>query len=210
MEVMARNSYKSYYEISTTRFPSEYWHSNIIKVTRSVLKEHNVREPVLDLGCGDGVRSRLILGDHLEIHGVDIDTKMLEFAKKRLNKVYHHNIEENLDEILDNRRFNTILLIESLEHVQNPEKVLQNVARLLNDEGLLLVVVPLETPLFRIIWWIWTRTYGAIWREAHLYKFNSADQLLSMLKKYFMIVEHRTTNFGCILVVLCKKISNKL
>ncbi|MEM0381780.1 MAG: methyltransferase domain-containing protein [Nitrososphaerota archaeon] len=195
---------KSYYEISTNRFPSRYWHREIVKTAKSMVKGHEIAEPVLDLGCGDGVRVRMIFGDTVEIHGVDIDPEMVEFAKERLDKVYLGSIEDPPPEIL-NRRYGTIVLMESLEHINNPEKVLETAYKLLTDNGLLIVIVPLETILFRIIWWLWTHSMGMRWKGAHLFKFNSEQQLFSILEKWYKIVEYRKTNLGCIIITICSK-----
>lgn len=195
---------KSYYELSVTRFPSKYRHKNIIVEMKLILRKYNVGNPVLDLGCGDGVRTRLILGDSIEVYGVDKDPQMLEFAKKRLNEVYLGDIED-LPEDIGKRKFNTILLMESLEHVSNPAKVLSKARELLAANGLLVIVIPLETPLFRLIWWIWTRTMGKRWKDAHIYRFKSPENLFSLLENQFRVVEFRRTNLGCILIVVCRK-----
>ncbi|MCS7133553.1 MAG: class I SAM-dependent methyltransferase [Candidatus Caldarchaeum sp.] len=198
---------RSYYEISVNRFPSKYWHRNIINTMKRILEKYSVSGPVLDLGCGDGLRTRMILGDDLEVDGVDIDPEMLDFAKTRLNNVFHASIDNNLGELIK-RKYRVVLLLESLEHVRDPEPVLRNAAEFMENDGLLVVVVPVETPLFRIIWWIWTKTLGKKWKETHLYKFKSAKQLLSLLEKNFEILEHGTTNFNSITIVVCKKRTN--
>ncbi|GBC70886.1 Ubiquinone biosynthesis O-methyltransferase [Candidatus Calditenuaceae archaeon HR02] len=198
---------KSYYEISTTRFPSKYWHREIVKAAKSMVKKHEISEPILDLGCGDGVRVRMIFGDSVEIHGVDINPEMVESARERLDKVYLGSIEDPPPEIL-NRLYGTIVLMETLEHVNNPERVLGVADKLLKEKGLLLVIIPLETTLFRIIWWLWTRSMGRRWRGAHLFKFKSEQQLFSILEKRFKVVEHKKTNLGCIAITICSKKEN--
>ncbi len=195
---------KSYYELSTTRFPSKYWHMKIINTARIMLIRQRVAGPILDLGCGDGVRVRLIFGEHIEIHGVDNDPEMVEFAKKRLNKVYLSSVENIPQEILDNK-YNTIVLMESLEHIPNVETVLKIANKLLADNGLLIVIIPLETVLFRIIWWLWTMTMGKRWRKTHLTRFKSAQQLFSMLENWFKILDYKKINLGCILITICGK-----
>ncbi|MEM0481646.1 MAG: class I SAM-dependent methyltransferase [Nitrososphaerota archaeon] len=193
---------KSYYEISTTSFPSKYWYREIVRAAKSMIKGYEIDEPILDLGCGDGVRVRMIFGDSVEIHGVDVDPEMVEFAKKRLNTVYLGSIEDPPPEILS-RRYGTIVLMESLEHVNNPEIVLEIADKLLKGNGLLIVIVPLETMLFRIIWWLWTHSMRRRWKGTHLFKFKSEQQLFSILEKRFKVVEHKRTNLGCILIAIC-------
>ncbi len=169
-----------------------------------MINGYKIAEPVLDLGCGDGVRARMILGDSVEIIGVDIDPEMVKFAKKRLDKVYLGSIEDPPTEIL-NRRYGTIVLMESLEHVNNPERVLDITEKLLTEDGLLIVIVPLETLLFRVIWWLWTHSRGKRWKDAHLFKFKSERQLFSILEKRFKVVQYKKTNLGCIIVTICSR-----
>lgn len=195
---------KSYYEHSINRFPSKYWHKMIVDNIRSMIKKYNISSPLLDLGCGDGVRTRLIFSEEFEVHGIDNDPEMVEFAKRRLDKVYLGDMENPPPEILNNR-YGAVILLESLEHVNNPGRVLQLAYELLTDDGVLLVAVPLNTPLFRVIWGAWTRTLGKRWRHTHSYNFNSPQQLFSLLEKWFKVVEYKKTNFGCILITICKK-----
>lgn len=195
---------KSYYEISINRFPSKYWHWMIINNVKLMIKKYDISSPLLDLGCGDGVRTRLIFDKDFVVHGVDNDPEMIEFAKRRLDKAYLGDIEDPPPEILNNK-YGTVLIMESLEHVRNPEKVLQLVNELLTDDGVLLLIVPLNTFLFRFIWWIWTRTWGKKWKHLHVYNFKSPKQLFTLLERWFRVVEYRKTNFGCILIAICKK-----
>lgn len=195
---------KSYYEASINRFPSKYWHRMIINNAKFMIQKYNISSPLLDLGCGDGVRTRLIFDKDFVVHGVDNDPEMIEFARRRLDKVYLGNMEDPPPEILNNK-YGTILIMESLEHVRNPEKVLRLANELLTDDGVLLVIVPLNTLLFRLIWWIWTRTMGKKWKHLHIQNFKSPKQLFTLLERWFRVVEYKRTNFGCILIAICKK-----
>ncbi|MEM3588324.1 MAG: class I SAM-dependent methyltransferase [Nitrososphaerota archaeon] len=169
-----------------------------------MIQKYNISSPLLDLGCGDGVRTRLIFDKDFVVHGVDNDPEMIEFARRRLDKAYLGNMEDPPPEILNNK-YGTILIMESLEHVRNPEKVLRLANELLTDDGVLLVIVPLNTLLFRLIWWIWTRTMGKKWKHLHIHNFKSPKQLFILLERWFRVVEYKRTNFGCILIAICKK-----
>jgi len=194
----------SYYEVSIRRFSSRYWHRNIISGLRRILRDLHVKNPVLDLGCGDGVRAREALGSDVTIHGVDIDAEMVRHARRRLERVWLGDIQAPPDEVY-RQRYGTILLMESLEHVDQPERVIRAAYRLLAPYGLLIVVVPIDNLLFRVIWWLWTRTLGRRWRGAHKHSFRSYEQLSRLLEPWFEEISHTTANLGCVCIAAFRR-----
>jgi len=65
-----------------------------------------------------------------------------------------------------------IVCFEVLEHVQHPDKPLSEMKRCLKKDGYGLIVVPTETPLFKLLWFMWTRFgKGRVWCHAHVQDF---------------------------------------
>ncbi|WP_246844285.1 class I SAM-dependent methyltransferase [Hydrocoleum sp. CS-953] len=56
---------------------------------------------ILDIGCGTGFLSELLQGN-FEYTGIDISSKILDYAAKRGYKTIHKSIEIALPEIEDN------------------------------------------------------------------------------------------------------------
>ena len=89
------------------------------------------------------------------------------------------------------KSFDLITCLEVLEHVKKPKKALGEMRRCLKDGGWLIVLVPTESLLFRLIWFFWTRGKGRVWKEAHLQKFNGR-RLEELLRQNGLKVDKRT------------------
>jgi len=72
-----------------------------------------------------------------------------------------------------NDAFNAIFCSEVLEHVDRPDKLFAEFKRCLSADGYCVVVVPRETPLFKLLWFLWTHFgKGRVWRHAHVQEFT--------------------------------------
>jgi ubiquinone/menaquinone biosynthesis C-methylase UbiE len=95
---------------------------------------------ILDVGCGDGFHLNL-LGKYGEktwrLEGIDIDPRAAEMAEKSGLRVHTGSVEEiNLPE----NSFDLAFMIQTIEHVEKPEKVLSAVQRILKPGGRLVIV----------------------------------------------------------------------
>ena len=103
---------------------------------------------VLDLGCGAGGKAvyYATLGAE-EVIGVDILPK---YEKEAMSLAKAHGVEkkfhfycadaENLP--YPDNSFDTIIMNDAMEHIKNPEAVISECMRLLNDGGLLFINFP--------------------------------------------------------------------
>lgn len=97
-------------------------------------------DTLLDMPCGDGTLTALMAPHFQRVVGVDASSPHLGEAKKRLPEVdFHHELIEDLQL---NERFDTITMLNVLEHVIDPVGVLKKAASFLADDGVLLVHVP--------------------------------------------------------------------
>jgi ubiquinone/menaquinone biosynthesis C-methylase UbiE len=72
--------------------------------------------------------------------------------------------------------FDAIFCSEVLEHVHHPERLFAEFRRCLSSTGYAVVAVPRETPLFKFLWFFWTRFgKGKVWRHAHVQEFTMAS-----------------------------------
>jgi len=107
--------------------------------------------PSLNLGCG-----------HFKICDVNVD----------MDKSYNPDIVHDLNQVPYNfGKFNTILLHHSLEHLEDPDKVLKEIHKILNHEGKMIIVVP--SPL--------NKNYES---KNHKYFFTKSS-LMHLVRKYF-------------------------
>lgn len=99
-------------------------------------------ETVLDIGCSSGnFGQELIKNKKCVVDGVDIDQKDVALAAKKLRKALVLNVEsEPLDALKE--RYDTILMMDVIEHLVDPVSALQRVAKALKPGGKLIFSVP--------------------------------------------------------------------
>ena len=84
---------------------------------------------VLDLGCGDGeLLSLLIKHRNCRTTGIEIDEKAIYKCVERGVTVSHGDIDSGLADYSD-KRFDYVILNESLQEILNPEKVISEALR---------------------------------------------------------------------------------
>ena len=194
----------SYYEISVNSFPSSRWHRAILRLVSNTLQR--TENPIVDVGCGDGYRVTVGLRSAGEVIGVDTDLEMLRHAERRLPAVVHASAEalpfrENC--------FHSALCMEVLEHVPKPQAVIRQLAQVVTTKGKLLIVVPQETILFRVIWFLWTRlTEGRRWRNKHINHLKPMDLTQILHENSFKTNINTKTNLGMIAAILSEKVAD--
>ena len=84
---------------------------------------------VLDLGCGDGrLLAQLCEQRQCSGYGIEIsDANVLACTQRGVN-VIQLNLEEGLA-LFDDRSFDVVLQLDTLQHLRNAEKMLQETAR---------------------------------------------------------------------------------
>lgn len=142
---------------------------------------------ILDIGCADGTFTKVILENSMakKIVGVDVLSSSVAYARKRFarSKKLSFQVADAHELPFKDKEFDAVFCLETLEHVEEPKKVISEIHRVLKDNGYIIALVPSENWLFRfIVWPFWTLWRGKIWRGTHLHKF-SADQLVYLIEK---------------------------
>lgn len=102
--------------------------------------EHARGNRLLDMPCGDGLLTSFLAPAFTRVIGVDASSTHVSKAKERLPQAgFHHSLIEDL--AID-EKFDTITMINVLEHVVDPVAVLRKAAGFLDKNGVLLVHVP--------------------------------------------------------------------
>lgn len=102
--------------------------------------EHARGTSLLDMPCGDGALTAMMAPRFKRVVGVDASSKHLALAKVNVPTAELH--EALIEDFTTDERFDTITMINILEHVVDPVQVLRKAADLLDDKGVLLVHVP--------------------------------------------------------------------
>jgi len=140
----AKNYYQRYWLLnhknSNINTPP-IWDKTSICIFFKLFKTH-MKEPILDIGIGDGQIANLLLQRKVvnEIHGVDISTNALKKIKNPKIKIKVCDITTKLP--YKNQSFNTVILTDVIEHILDVEKLLSEINRILKLQGKVLVVTP--------------------------------------------------------------------
>ncbi|MGH8123532.1 MAG: class I SAM-dependent methyltransferase, partial [Rudaea sp.] len=103
-------------------------------------REHARGTRLLDMPCGDGTLTAMMSPHFDHVVGVDASQNQLALAKARLPRVeFRHALIEELD--LD-EKFDTITMLNVLEHVVDPVAALKKAATFMADDGILQIHVP--------------------------------------------------------------------
>ena len=102
---------------------------------------------VLDLACGEGYGSYLLAKTAKSVAGIDIDNNTIKHAR---NKYIKQNLEFRVGSITEvpiggERLFDVAICFEALEHIEEHQKLLSEVKRLLTPEGVFIVSTPNKT-----------------------------------------------------------------
>jgi ubiquinone/menaquinone biosynthesis C-methylase UbiE len=105
-------------------------------------------DAALDLGCGDG----LLTGElsATVVVGADVSPVALSRARERLPEAVDLvELEPGEDLPFADNQFELVLCAETLEHVQDVQRLLSEVRRVLRPGGRLAVTTPAHTVLMR-------------------------------------------------------------
>jgi SAM-dependent methyltransferase len=130
----------------------------------------------LDVGCGVGHSLEVAASRGWRACGVDSSPEIIKAGRTRGLKIFHP------DEVLDRKNFGLISLWETLEHINDPFKLLSDLVPLLHDEGLVAITVPnalaIEARIMRQdLAWINGGAFGTV--HINLFHKSSLEHLLA-------------------------------
>ena len=100
---------------------------------------------ILDIACGVGYGSRLlcdtIAGCH-EVIGVDLCAESIAYAKRKYGNCNIHFLTSDVMDFMDKDSFDTIVSLETIEHIPNPSGFITHMMTLLKPGGIFIGSVP--------------------------------------------------------------------
>jgi len=110
-----------------------------IKTVENAKKYLNAGDLVLDYGCATGTTA-IEIADHVkEIHGIDISSKMIDAARRKVAERKIQNIDFAQATIFDKRStkesFDVVLALGILHLLKDPPKAIQRIYELLKPGG---------------------------------------------------------------------------
>jgi len=133
-----------------------------------------VKGKILDVGCSTGEFLKIARDCGWEAYGNDVDSESIRLAKER----YSLDVKEQdlMECNFADNYFDVVTFFDSLEHIPDPLATLQEVRRILKQNGLVLITTPNIEGLFpKVTYILFAKTIGA-WEHptppAHLYQFS--------------------------------------
>jgi 2-polyprenyl-3-methyl-5-hydroxy-6-metoxy-1,4-benzoquinol methylase len=129
---------------------------------------------LLDVGCGSGEWLTFMRGLGWRVEGVDFDARAVEAAKRRGLSVNYGALEQ---QNFKSNSFDAVTLNHVIEHVPDPIQTLTECARVLNDDGKLVISTPNTASLGH-------RVFKQHWRglepprHLHIFSMESLTRLL--------------------------------
>lgn len=145
--------------------------------TIKMLKEYRGNGKTLDVGCGNGRFVASMLKNGYDAYGLEPNRRAENFASRLFRgRIYYQRLDECG---FPQKTFDIITMFQSLEHVYHLQKLLQEVRRILKDNGIFYVCVP-NTDFFE------SRLFGPYYYNLevprHLY-FFTRKSLTGILSK---------------------------
>jgi len=173
----------------------------IYDLSKSFFKSELLDKKVFDIGFGFAQALIYFKNKGIKVAGLEPSDEGVKYAKEQgINNAYQCSIE-NLEEVKD--KHDIVLLLNVLEHLRDPKKVLLDIkSNVLNKNGLLVIDVPNDFNDFQIAanneydlneWWFYPPNH---------INYFSHDSLKSLLKSCGYKIEYCTSSFPLDLFLL--------
>jgi len=92
---------------------------------------------ILDLGCGAGFLTNVLAQEGFRVTGIDLSASSLKVARSKDLSHSVEYIQADVNQVpFPNESFEAVSALDLLEHVDSPEQVVREAARLLKPDGL--------------------------------------------------------------------------
>ncbi len=195
-----------YYEKGiTSNLLQKYWHTQKFKIFKKIVKNRQFVE-ICDAGCAGGHMTQLIsqLFPNSKVAGLDIYNAAINHAKKQYPHIKFQQCDLHRIPIKD-RQFDLVVCYETIEHVINPHIVIRELQRISKDDATVIIAMDSGNLLCKLGWWIWERTTGKVWKNAHLHPFEHRQLEIMIKEEGFIIDKKIFSHFGLEVTFVLKK-----
>lgn len=134
---------------------------------------------LLDVGCGTGVLSQLLVEKGYDVIGIDISENAINKCKSKGLNAYQQDLSAKL--IFRDEEFDGILMSEVIEHIADTFFVLHELNRVLKTGGVFILTTPNSAFITRRLRYLIGKTSTETQNFSHLRFFNK--KLLTRIVK---------------------------
>ena len=173
-----------------------FWHGKRFAAVSSMIEP--VSGQILDVGCNSCTFTAIVSrkSGASRTCGIDTSKSAIRYAIEK-KEGFHLFLGDSEHLPFQDSSFDAIFCLEALEHMVEPDKALLEIRRCLKDEGYSIILVPIETFVFRFIWFFWTKFFkGAVWEGAHVTHLETDSLKRLVVDCGFKMSEDRKFLFG--------------
>lgn len=175
------------------------WHGRKWRMLQRLLTQDGAPRvsEVLDVGCASGLTTSHVAGwfPSARVTGVDAYQAAVAHGSE-VHREVGFVVGDAHKLPFASQRFDLITCLETLEHLSDPRRAVQEMKRGLRSGGLLVVVQDTDSLLFRTVWWVWGKTRGRVWDHAHVNPLKPPALRRLLEEAGFRIRAQRYTFFG--------------
>jgi methionine biosynthesis protein MetW len=96
----------------------------------------------LDVGCASGYFARELKVKNCKVYGVEVDPKLAEEAREHCVDVLNADMERVTNLPFEVKKFDVVILSDSLEHMMRPDLVLRKLREIIKPHGSVIASIP--------------------------------------------------------------------
>ena len=192
-----------------SQIASEWWKTNgKFKILHEILpirieyilnnleKKINKNFEILDLGCGGGLTCEPLARLGAKVTGIDFIKQNIKTAKIHAleSKLDIEYIHQDLDMLSLNKKYDLILLLEVLEHMDNWHLVIKNIKKYLKPGGKIIISTINKTQLSKIFGIFFAENILK-WVPKNTHDYNKLikpEELIKTLEQNNLIIKNLT------------------
>jgi len=119
-----------------------WWYKSKKNYLRFIINQHNFSKPIKILEIGPGKGNNLeLLKSYGDVSVLEIEKEFIQYLddKKFIDKT---KIFSSFKQLIDKYKFDLIVLLDVLEHIEDTREFLSNINKILEDDGRVVFAVP--------------------------------------------------------------------